>query len=227
MPVPGGPTSSTPLGSWPPRRPNFAGVFRNSITSRELLLGLVDAGHVVEADVDVLLHVDLGLALTDGEKPVLPDLADAAEHDHPDEPQDQQRDEPSGRVLPEVALDDAGHLDAMAGEVAHQIGVVDSGLSRMRCPEPRPLSAAAVATAVLFRWPVCGSCAGRSCVACSCDARSCAACGDSCVALPGWASGLFPSASVGRLTLHVPRITARPSPTSVTRPALTAALKSL
>ena len=32
----------------------------------QLLLGLVDAGDVVEADLDVLLDVDLGLALADG-----------------------------------------------------------------------------------------------------------------------------------------------------------------
>ncbi len=33
LPVPGGPTSSTPLGMRPPRRRNFSGVFRNSTIS--------------------------------------------------------------------------------------------------------------------------------------------------------------------------------------------------
>ena len=34
LPVPGGPTSRIPLGSFAPRRPNFAGVFKKSMTSR-------------------------------------------------------------------------------------------------------------------------------------------------------------------------------------------------
>ena len=33
LPVPGGPTSSTPLGMVPPRRVNFCGFLRNSTTS--------------------------------------------------------------------------------------------------------------------------------------------------------------------------------------------------
>ena len=33
LPVPGGPTSNTPLGSFPPRRVNFSGFCRNSTTS--------------------------------------------------------------------------------------------------------------------------------------------------------------------------------------------------
>ena len=45
--------------------------------------------------MDVLLHVDLGLASTDGEESVLPDLADAPEHDHPDEAEHDERDQPT------------------------------------------------------------------------------------------------------------------------------------
>ena len=38
LPVPGGPTSSTPLGILPPRRWNFCGSFRNSTISCSSLL---------------------------------------------------------------------------------------------------------------------------------------------------------------------------------------------
>ncbi len=33
LPVPGGPTSSTPLGTWAPMAANFSGCLRNSTTS--------------------------------------------------------------------------------------------------------------------------------------------------------------------------------------------------
>ena len=49
LPVPGGPTSSTPFGMRPPMLVYFFGVFRNSTISLQLLLGLVDAGDVREA----------------------------------------------------------------------------------------------------------------------------------------------------------------------------------
>ena len=47
LPVPGGRTSSTPLGA-PPSRRYFSGVLQEVDDLDELLLGLVDAGHVVE-----------------------------------------------------------------------------------------------------------------------------------------------------------------------------------
>ena len=90
LPVPGGPTSKMPFGSLAPRRPNFAGVFRKSIDLAQLLLGLVDAGGVSEADLHVLLHVDLGLAAPDGHESVLAALAHAPRHQRPET--EQQRD---------------------------------------------------------------------------------------------------------------------------------------
>ena len=46
LPVPGGPTSSTPLGMRPPSVVYFAGFFRNSTISRSSSLGFVDARDV-------------------------------------------------------------------------------------------------------------------------------------------------------------------------------------
>ncbi len=51
LPVPGGPISSTPLGMRPPSFWNFCGSLRNSTISCKLLLGLLDAGDVLEGDL--------------------------------------------------------------------------------------------------------------------------------------------------------------------------------
>ena len=48
LPVPGGPESSTPLGIAPPSRRYLSGFAEEVDDLDELLLGLVDAGHVVE-----------------------------------------------------------------------------------------------------------------------------------------------------------------------------------
>ena len=50
LPVPGGPASSTPRGMRAPSRGYLSGLRRKSTTSTSSLLGLVDAGDVVEGD---------------------------------------------------------------------------------------------------------------------------------------------------------------------------------
>ena len=86
LPVPGGPTSSMPLGS---RRAEPAVALRVLQEGDDLLqlgLGLVDAGDVGEGDLGVLLDVDLGLALADRHQPAepLPCPAKRRHHEHPD-----------------------------------------------------------------------------------------------------------------------------------------------
>ena len=51
LPVPGAPTSSTPFGAVPPRRVYFGGSLEEVDDLDQLVLGLVDAGDVVEGDL--------------------------------------------------------------------------------------------------------------------------------------------------------------------------------
>ena len=112
----------------------------------QLLLRLVDAGDVGEPDVDVLLHVDLGLAAAQRHEAVLPRLAEAANHQHPEHADERDRDQPADGVAPERALDDAGDAHAVRVEVLQQIRVVDADGLEGR-------AALAVASAVGVRSP--------------------------------------------------------------------------
>jgi hypothetical protein len=71
LPVPGGPTSSAPLGILPPRRLNFCGLRRNSTISSKLVLGLVNAGNIVKGDAAMLFGQQLGLGLAKAHGPAL------------------------------------------------------------------------------------------------------------------------------------------------------------
>ena len=59
LPVPGGPTSSTPFGIRPPRFVYFFGFFRNSTISFSSSSRFVDAGDVGEAHLHFVVGVDL------------------------------------------------------------------------------------------------------------------------------------------------------------------------
>jgi len=50
LPVPGGPTSSTPLGILPPSRWNFLRILQVFDDFFEFLLGLVDPGDILEGN---------------------------------------------------------------------------------------------------------------------------------------------------------------------------------
>ncbi len=69
LPVPGAPTSSTPRGMRPPMRWNFSGLRRNWMISSHLLLGLLDAGHVIEGDRRPLLAGVLRAAADERHQP--------------------------------------------------------------------------------------------------------------------------------------------------------------
>ena len=69
LPVPGGPTSSTPLGMRAPISPNCSGVFRKSTTSRDLLLHALVAGDVGEGRARPLGGVGLGPRAADRHDP--------------------------------------------------------------------------------------------------------------------------------------------------------------
>ena len=68
LPVPGGPTSSTPLGMRPPRTWYFSGVLEELDDFAQLFDRLVDAGHVLERDADVFLGVHLAAAAAEGHR---------------------------------------------------------------------------------------------------------------------------------------------------------------
>ena len=65
LPVPGGPTSSTPFGMRPPSRPYCSRVLEEVDDLAQLVLRLVDPRDVVERHAGIGLDVDLGLALAD------------------------------------------------------------------------------------------------------------------------------------------------------------------
>ena len=79
LPVPGGPTSSTPLGMRPPSIWYFSGLRRNSTTSRSFFHRFVDAGHVFESDADIFLGVQLAAAAAERHRAAGP--AQAAHHE--------------------------------------------------------------------------------------------------------------------------------------------------
>ena len=78
LPVPGGPTSSTPLGMRPPRTWYFSGVREELDHFAQLFDRFVDAGHVVERDAQVFLGVHLAAAAAEGHRRAGP--AQAAHH---------------------------------------------------------------------------------------------------------------------------------------------------
>ena len=65
LPVPGGPISSAPFGSRPPRRVNFCGSFRNSMISCSSTLASSAPGHVGEGDLRRVAREQLRLGLAE------------------------------------------------------------------------------------------------------------------------------------------------------------------
>ena len=65
LPVPGGPTRSTPRGMRAPERVELLGVLEELDDLLELLLGLVHAGHVVEGDDGLVAQEHAGPALAE------------------------------------------------------------------------------------------------------------------------------------------------------------------
>ena len=117
LPVPGGPTRSTPLGMRPPSLRNFSGVLEELDDLPELVHRLVDAGHVVEADarVGLGLHPRAGLPEAHDALGALPEAAGAhpPHHEGPEDEAEHQRQAPDPERLAEPAAADGLVLDLL------------------------------------------------------------------------------------------------------------------
>src|SRR5438046_10493862 len=111
FPVPGAPTSSTPFGMRPPSLELFR-VLQEGDDLLELLLGLVDARHVVEGDLVRVLGEQLGAALPEGHRLAAAHLHLAHEEDpHADQEEHgrpvHHRDQVPGLVVLRLDVDHA------------------------------------------------------------------------------------------------------------------------
>ena len=126
LPVPGGPTSSTPRGMLAAEPLEFAGVAQELDDLLQVGFGLVDAGHVLEGDAAMRLGQKLGAALAEAERLAAGALHLARqENPHADQrderqPRHQQRHEPRHAV----ALRPRGDRHALAVEALHQGRIV-------------------------------------------------------------------------------------------------------
>ncbi len=111
----------------------------------QLLLRLVDAGHVLEGDLDLVLHVDLGLALAQRhETSLLP--AHALHEKIPDAEEDHDRENPGEQIAQERALHLAleGHLvlvEKLREVLVHPVGPEGLRLARLSLHLHLPLDA--------------------------------------------------------------------------------------
>ena len=117
LPVPGGPTSSTPLGMRPPSALVLLGVLEEVHHLLQLGLGLVDAGHVGEGRLELLAVVDLGLGAAEGQGLGGPPPMRRMRKSHRTTMKSQRHDPAEEEVPPERALDaprefDLGLLEA-------------------------------------------------------------------------------------------------------------------
>ena len=87
----------------------------------QLVLGLVHPGDVGEADLDVGLHVDLGLALADLHHAAAHAAADALEQEQPDAEEQRRRNHPAGQVAQEGAFHLAGEMHRVLRQVLGQL----------------------------------------------------------------------------------------------------------
>ena len=109
LPVPGGPTSSTPRGMLAAEALELAGIAQELDDLLQLLLGLVDAGDVLEGDAAMRLGQQLGARLAEAQRLAAGALHLARQEDpHADQrderqPGDQQRHEPRHAVAAAAA----------------------------------------------------------------------------------------------------------------------------
>ena len=94
LPVPGGPTSSTPFGMRPPMLVYFFGVLQELDDLPQLLLGLVHAGDVAEAHLDVVVGVDLGAAARERHHAAF-GAAHPPEEEAPERDEEDERNDPA------------------------------------------------------------------------------------------------------------------------------------
>ena len=126
LPVPGGPTSSTPFGIRPPMLVYFFGVLRNSTISAQLLFRFVHAGDVAELHLDVVVGVDLRAAARERHDAAL-GAAHAAEEEAPQRDEEEERDDPAEHLGDPAAGDLAGVLDAVLPRAPRRsFGILDA-----------------------------------------------------------------------------------------------------
>ena len=102
------------------------GGFQELHDLEQLALRLVDAGNVVEADLDVLLAVDARAVLADRERLADAALREAARGEAPDRHQDAEREDPrEQQVAPEGVLDAPGEDHALLRQQLEERVVVD------------------------------------------------------------------------------------------------------
>jgi len=103
LPVPGGPTSKTPRGMRPPSRWNFLRIAQKLDDLLQVLLGLVDAGDILEGHPTLRFGEQLGLRFAKPHRPPRPALH-LARHINPyaDEHKQRQRvqQQTTSRKLP-------------------------------------------------------------------------------------------------------------------------------
>ena len=108
LPVPGGPTSSTPRGMRAPSELNFSGYLRNSTTSWSSVFASSTPGDVGERDDRLVAEEHPGAALAEAERLVIRALGlahheedEAADHEERQQPGEQQADprRVGGRLL--------------------------------------------------------------------------------------------------------------------------------
>jgi hypothetical protein len=103
------------------------GVFQEGDDFLQFFLRFVDAGDIVEGDLGVLLHIDLGLGFADRHHAAADPAAHPANREHPDAEEDQHGNGPGENVADHRALDPAGEFDAVFGEVFGKFGIDSDG----------------------------------------------------------------------------------------------------
>src|SRR5262249_48005725 len=115
----------------PPAEPRILpGVLEEPNDLAQLLLGLVDAGDIVEGDLGVGLDIDLALAAADRHEPAAAEpglVGKAPEDEDPQTEEQEDREDPGKQVAEEVALDLAAIGDAVLAELLDQRRIVDAG----------------------------------------------------------------------------------------------------
>jgi hypothetical protein len=126
LPVPGEPTSSAPLGIWPPSLEKRCGSLRNSTISSSSSRRLVDPGDVLERHPALLLGEQLGLRLAEAHRPRAAALLHLAEREEGDTEDQQERQRLHQDVQQDVRLFGAGArvAHAVLVEQRGQLGVV-------------------------------------------------------------------------------------------------------
>ena len=163
LPVPGGPEQQHALGDLGPDRAELLGVLQELLDLLQLLDGFVDAGHVVEGDLGLVLGDLLGLRLAELHHPAAAALGLHDDEDHESEDQDprQQPDQElqdGGAFLVDVEVD-AGLLEPLVEVGFGLIGVggleIELSVDRLLEGSPATFDSARMVTSSMFPLSIC------------------------------------------------------------------------